>query len=306
MTCADDSSIQGGRGRSNEFVFEPFLREDRGQESLNDLEVVEWIDSNGPASPRQIPEMRRSERQIRLQCRYLAEIGLLTVLGGETYEVSEKGRDVLADRVSLSVSDGYVDVEQHLSIPDERITDLSRLSQIVIKKQNSEFYEKARDPDRELDHEYSVDIQDTRRERTKVWSAKQWKLDRLLREFPMIEPVVSQCAHWMRSLAGLHLFPDANHRTGMATLSRLVLSNDIIGVDHPWPGATIGNAVLLSKFHRYLSARVNFTTLWKYDSLYWHWFQYFDHLLYGARYPALTKHSENQLRKKLQLVRRRI
>lgn len=38
-------------------------------------------------------------------------------------------------------------------------------------------------------------------------------------EFPTDEPLVAQSGLWMRFFAGFHLFKDANHRTGMETLS---------------------------------------------------------------------------------------
>lgn len=282
-------------------------RDDRGPESLTDIEILEWIDSNGRATPRQISEMRRRESEIRLQCRYLAKSNLLLPLGNETFELSNRGRAFLSEDVSLPHSDGYFDLTELFELPDARIQDLTMLTQRKIKERNSFFYEKANDPSAELPHDYSVDVRDPRLKRKKVWSAKAWKLDRLLRELPSFENVVSQCAHWMRAIAGLHLFPDANHRTGMATLSELMFGNEIIEVDHPWPGdqRDIGKAVLLSKFHRYLSAKVTFSTLWRQDTLYWHWRQYFDYLLNGYHYPALNKHSEGHLRAKLNDLRKK-
>lgn len=62
--------------------------------------------------------------------------------------------------------------------------------------------------------------------------------------------------------------------------------------------------MLLSKLHRHLSSEVNFSSLWRRDTLYWHWYQYFEYLLHDVRYPVLHKHSEGKLREKLRNVRR--
>lgn len=272
-------------------------RTNRGAHCLNDIEVLNWIDDHGPSSPRQISELRRRESEIRLQCRYLSNIGLLRLSGPETYRLAPLGTELLCGESSLPVSNGYLNLHEIVDLPQPRIADLSALSQIKIKRQNSEFYHRA--------DNYTVDEQDIRRARRKIWGVKKWKLTRLLREFPTLEPAVAQSAHWLRTIVGLHLFPDANHRTAMATLSRLVLSNNIIDVDHPWPGEPeeIGKAVLLSKFHRHLASKVTLATLWKQDTLYWHWYQYFDYLLNGTRYAALHKHTEGSLRDKLRKVR---
>ena len=241
--------------------------------------------------------MRRRESQIRLQCFYLTDVGLLNRVGNESYTLSDRGKLFLDDESSLPTSAGFFALDELLPAPSDRISDCSILSQLKIKRQNSEFYQRRKN--------YSLDTQDIRRGRKQIWSVKRWKLTRLLAEFPKTVTVVDQCAHWMRAVVGLHLFPDANHRTGMATLSRLVLSNDIIDTDHPWPGPpeTIGKAVLFSKIQRYLSPRVTFSTLWKRDTLYWHWNQYFDALLNGTRYETLDERSEGTLREKLRQLR---
>lgn len=282
-------------------------RRDRGPEALNDKEVLEWIDRRGPSSPREISEMRRKESEIRLQCRYLDRSGFLLSIGNESYCLTAEGRSLICGEISPPCSNGYIDVIEFLTFPEPRISRVFALSQLVIKRRNSEFYEAAMKPNSDIDVDYSVDVLDERRKRRVVWSVKKWKLERLLNEFPRFEGVVSQCAHWMRTISGLHLFPDANHRTGMATLWMLVADNDIIDEDHPWPGTVeeIGKAVLLSKFNRYLASKVDFRTLWRKDNLYWHWHQYFDYLLNGAYYPALSKHSERDLRQMLQQIRGR-
>lgn len=282
-------------------------RTDRGPNALTDIGVLEWVSTNGKSSPRQISEQRRRESEIRLQCRYLTRIGLLRDIGNESFRLTDQGREALTGETELPSSGGYFDLSATLSVPEQRISATSALSQVKIKKRNSEFYDRATDPAADVDEDYSVDVRDARRERRVVWSVKKWKLDRLLDEFPLTEAAASQCAHWMRTISGLHLFPDANHRTGMTTLWMLAADNDLIDERHPWPGTPeeIGKAVLLSKFYRYLSSDVTLSTLWRKDALYWHWYQYFDYLLNGAGYPALRKHSEARLRNKLQEIRRR-
>ncbi|QHS16480.1 hypothetical protein GWK26_04545 [haloarchaeon 3A1-DGR] len=213
----------------------------------------------------------------------------------------------MEDESHVPHRDGYLSLLDVLDVPNRRITDFTGLTQEYIKQRNYDYYDIARDPYLDSEQTYSVNARDPRQEANAVLSAKKWKLDRLIRELPRTEPVVSQCAHWVTSVAGLHLFPDANHRTAMVTLYALVLDNDIIREDHRWPGTQeeIGKAVLLSKYHRHLSPRLNFDRLWRRDTLYWHWYQYFEHLLHDVDYPALRNHSEGKLRRKLQQVRRK-
>jgi len=84
-----------------------------------------------------------------------------------------------------------------------------------------------------------------------------------------------------------------------------MISNEIIDEDHKWPGndMEIGKAVLLSKYHRHLYPERKFERLWKQNTLYWHWHQYFEYLLFDVEYPALAHNTEQKLREKLKEIR---
>ncbi|QLH84747.1 Fic family protein [Halosimplex pelagicum] len=283
----------------------PPWRESGGPSVLSDIEILRKMAEQGVLSVHTLSEGRRSKSQIRLQCRYLRKLGLVERMGSELYGLTASGERVIDGSREMPQSNGYFDLQTLLDLSDNRITDLSLLTQEDIKQINFDIYREVKNPDEETAHEYSVDVRDARRKSREVLSAKRWKLDRILREFPRTEPITSQCAHWVASLVSFHLFPDANHRTAMIALYRLALANEVVGEDHRWPGdkTEIGKAVLLSKFHRHLSPERNFERLWRRDTLYWHWFQYFESLLFGVEYPALNHHSEKALRKKLQRVR---
>jgi hypothetical protein len=230
---------------------------------------------------------------------------LLEERANDLYAITTSGEEVFMGEKELPRSAGYFNLQELLDLPDKRITDLSLLNQEDIKQKNFDIFKEVENPRKESEHDYSVDVRDPRRKKKKVLSAKKWKLDRVLREFPRTEPIAAQCAHWVASIVSLHLFPDANHRTAMISLYQLALGNEVVGEDHRWPGSEteVAKAVLLSKFHRHLSPKRNFDRLWRRDTLYWHWHQYFEYLLQDVRYPAMNNHSESDLRKKLKLIR---
>jgi hypothetical protein len=233
------------------------------------------------------------------------KLNLLDRHGRDLYTLSTEGREFLEGTRDIPQSEGYFDLQSQLNLPDNRITDVALLDQEDIKQRNYEIYSQTRRNQTESYKQYSIDVQDPRRERREVLSAKKWKLDRLLREFPLTEAIVSQCAHWVTSLVSFHFFPDANHRTAMISLYQLALANGVVDEDHRWPGdeIEIGKAVLLSKFYRHLSPKRTFERLWMRDALYWHWKQYFGYLLFDIEYPELNYHSEKHLRERLNRVR---
>ena len=210
----------------------------RGVTDLTDIEILSQIDGseNSVSNISSLSKSRRSKSRLRLQCRYMVKAGLLLRVGNESFKITEGGREFIEDNSLLNHTDGYLHISRIIDLPKERISDFGGISQEYIKQQNYDFFAAVRDPSKNSEQDYSVDTRDPRQEERKVLSARQWKLDRIIRELPRTEPVVSQCAHWMTSIAGLHLFPDANHRTGMVTLDALVLDNEIIDEDHHWPG----------------------------------------------------------------------
>lgn len=74
----------------------------------------------------------------------------------------------------------------------------------------------------------------------------------------------------MCAIVGVRPFPDANHRTGMATLRALLAKNGFEDRTKGWPGATIGRSVTKSKLLRALHTDVTLDRLWLRDELYVH------------------------------------
>ncbi|MFQ3320815.1 MAG: prophage maintenance system killer protein, partial [Natronomonas sp.] len=136
----------------------------------------------------------------------------------------------------------------------------------------------------------------------RIWNVKNSRLSRLMREFPTNEPLPKQCAHWMRAIAGIHLFPDANHRTGINTLQILVAENPCeveltISGEIEW-------YVLQSKLIRHLQADVRFDTLWKRDEHYTLWHRYFRSELCGEDHAHAKQADIEHLRTVLSHARK--
>lgn len=55
----------------------------------------------------------------------------------------------------------------------------------------------------------------------------KWGSSGVLNEFPRDERLREQCALWMHAVVGKHFFPDANHRTAVALLRKLLFENQI-------------------------------------------------------------------------------
>lgn len=84
----------------------------------------------------------------------------------------------------------------------------------------------------ELYHELAVAVVDNRYIRETVDISDSYEEAReitttLIEDFPMDESVVVQAALWQRALVMLHLFNDANHRTGLSSLRDLLEHNDV-------------------------------------------------------------------------------
>lgn len=217
-----------------------------------------------------------------MQCRYLTRIGYAEKISDDTFGLAADGERHLEGESKYSTTDGWLDWDSLLELPDWRLREFDALDPTVIKVINSEFFD-----DSEYDYGLIRQVRDLTRSR--IWNVKEWKLNRLLEEFPRAESLTQQCAHWMRAIVGVHFFPDANHRTGMATLYGLLDSNNVAPPTEEWPGENIDRAVLRSKLLRSLHSDVTFRSLWVRDELYYHWHRYFRDLLRdvdGCRPPA--------------------
>lgn len=81
----------------------------------------------------------------------------------------------------------------------------------------------------------------------------------------------------MHAVAGKHFFPDANHRTAIATLRRLLHENDISPGD--WPTPLSEQTVLHSHRVRREIETVRLDTLYRRDRLWLVWLRYFNTVL---------------------------
>jgi len=153
---------------------------------------------------------------------------------------------------------------------EPRITDLSTLSPEDIKQRNTAFLIG--------DAQYDVLPYQTRDElRERIWRVRNGDLRRVLEDFPRDEPLVEQCALWVHALAGRHFFPDANHRTAIALLRRLLRVNGI-GAG-AWPADRTAEAREASHRIRASIEPVRLDTLYRRDDLYRVWRQYFERVL---------------------------
>jgi len=154
-----------------------------------------------------------------------------------------------------------------------RITDLSALTPETIKWTNTEFLN-------DDDHPYDMGFQETQQEiRRKIWNTRNQRLRRVVREFPRDEPLRQQCALWIHAIVGKHFFPDANHRTAVATLRTLLRENGINY--HEWSVERLREVRRRSHDIRHEietrddSKDVRMDTLHRRDELYEVWFQFF-------------------------------
>lgn len=262
----------------------------------SDVDVLRAVREHGQATPKLLAQSRYRENVLRLQCRDLCRLGALVACSHDTFEITELGIGVLAGDDSLPRNHGVFDLEACPSVqlpPAEwRITDFDILDAETIKEINLGLFEEAEEDG------YGWVDGDPELTRRRIQNVKDFRIDRLMSEFPTTEPLPQQCAHWMRAYAGLHFFPDANHRTGMNTLQ--ILFEENIDSDSLPISDDIERFVLQSKLTRHLNSRIEFDTLWKRDAHYTLWHQYFRNLLCDVpdRHPISppTEHLRQTLR----------
>lgn len=239
--------------------------------------ILEKIAKTGPASPKDISESRYRENITRLRCRKLVDRGLLRQITHDIYELSDAGQQYLSgdQSFSLATSDPgtkQITAKSSQNIPDNRITDITEMDAETMKQFNYEWYQ---DPQ----GDYGLVNESPKRTERRIWNVQDLELDRVIEEFPIREPVVQQCAHWIRAISGKHFFPDANHRTTMASLKALLQINNIQIINN-WPGRHIERTVLKSKFIRNFIVDIRFDNLWDRDEHYLLWHRHFRNLFY--------------------------
>lgn len=151
-----------------------------------------------------------------------------------------------------------------------RITDLSSIRAENFKFRNTAFLDTS--DDYELTGRESIEEL-----RHQIWATRNGDLRRVISEFPTDAPLNEQCAGWMHAVAGKHFFPDANHRTAIATLRRLLRENGIPPGD--WPARLSEQTVLHSHRVRREVDAVRLDTLYRRDRLWLVWLLYFNTVL---------------------------
>ena len=161
-----------------------------------------------------------------------------------------------------------------MTTDEPRITDLSALEPEDFKARNQAFLVD--------DAHYDVLSHQNRRDLSnRIWSVRNGDLQRALDEFPTDEPLIDQCALWMHAVAGKHFFPDANHRTAIALLRRLLRSN---GIDPgEWSIERTERAREESSRVRHDVPPIGLERVYERDDLYRVWRRYFEDVLVLGR-----------------------
>jgi prophage maintenance system killer protein len=148
-----------------------------------------------------------------------------------------------------------------------RITDLSALDAEDFKIRNTKFLR----GDTEYEKTGNESFETLRHE---IWVTRNGDLRRVFYQFPVSWPLTEQCAGWMHAVVGKHFFPDANHRTAVVMLRRLLDEN---GIEYtPWSVDRLEAARDDSHTVRDEIENVRLDTLYRKDRLYDVWLEFFE------------------------------
>ena len=125
------------------------------------------------------------------------------------------------------------------------------------------------------DSEYDV-VETKLKTRKRIKRESEDDLQRAIDEFPYDEPLHDQCAYWMHAFAGKHFFPDANHRTALATL-RATLRENGIEVDNIPRKKTVETIKESKRIRRNLD--IDMGSLYNEDEMYELWKDYFEEVV---------------------------
>lgn len=260
-------------GVSNPHSYRDFIEPDQPM-YLSDYDLLCKLQTHQPLTPHQLAEGRFRENVIRLQLYDLARIDSIRAIGHEAYELRPIGCDLL-DTHPDHFSDGMVDLFEFDSkaFPptDRRIRNFQSIDAKTLKRLNLDFFE---EKGRVYGHVRENEPQLTSK---RIRGVPDTDIHRIIREFPTTAPLPEACAHWVRAIVGLHLFPDANHRT--ATNSLEFLLEQSVGPDITIVTDDIPRFVLHSKYTRTFQSDVRFNTLWEQDELFAVWYRYFTRCL---------------------------
>lgn len=143
---------------------------------------------------------------------------------------------------------------------DWRLNDFSSLDAHVRKELNTDIYS-----DSDAAHG-NVRQDDRQLTQQRIGSVSDTDIHRIIREFPTSSPLPEACAHWIRAIVGLHLFPDANHRTAMNSLEYLIERSG--GPNDRIIQESINRFVPHSKYTRAFQSDIRFNTLWAKNELF--------------------------------------
>jgi len=148
-----------------------------------------------------------------------------------------------------------------------RITDVSALDAEDFKIRNAKFLHGHTEYEQTGNESFET-------LRHQIWATRNGDLRRVLDQFPMEWPLEEQCAGWMHAVVGKHFFPDANHRTAVALLRRLLAENGIEYAD--WSLTRLRDARKESHAVRREVETIRLDTLYRKDELYDVWWRFFD------------------------------
>jgi prophage maintenance system killer protein len=212
-------------------------------------------------TPKRLAENRLRESAVRNRCRRLSDEQLVEQISHDVFRITDVGTSFVDSGNEMS--------DREIAYPkpqENRITDFSNIDPEDIKWQNRRYF-------RNPDHRYDVDQHARHRTIQRINQTRNGDLRRIMEEFPTREALPKQCAHWVRSLVGLHFFPDANHRTAMSTLNVLLRLNGVKPLS--WGDKRYRSAIYKSKLIRRFILDVRFDNLWMRDELYHLWHRYF-------------------------------
>jgi len=156
-----------------------------------------------------------------------------------------------------------------------RITDLSAVDAENFKYRNTQFLT-------DDDAVYEAGIDDRLAAvRDDIWRVRNGDLRCVFRDFPTDEPIREQAALWMHAVVGKHFFPDANHRTAVALLRKLLRDNGIRYTG--WDPERVRAVRDESHRVRREIEPVRLNTLYRRDRLYEVWRRFFEEGDFVAR-----------------------
>jgi len=252
--------------------------------SSHEKTILLWLFRHGDSSPKDISQNQYRENVIRTDCWELERSGLIFNCTEDVFALSETGVSYTESTYGVSGFAGYSPATEN------QLTDFDEIDPEDIKWRNRRYLTNR-------DHRYDLNNESRQAVNDSISSVRNSDLNRVMTEFPDAEPLVDQCAHWVRAIAGLHFFPDANHRTAMSTLNTALVLNGIDRIE--WAGDRYQIAIFRSKLLRRFSVDVRFDTLWRRDELFQNWRRYFAEQFYDVSQYEYKQPSHKRFEKLL-------